>query len=271
MGQRALQVQGRRPQAAAVADGAGLVGRRDAGGRAARGRLLRGLAARAHHVPDVCGPREEDPPDDRGAGEADDPDRRCAGHEHRYHDEVRRGAAQCPRPHQERKCAEVLAEAAVRRVHDDRRARRLDPRRDPRRHRSGRAPLPGAGLRPPHLRLPNALSRLPGSDQHARARGAAAGERLARGSECAMKTTTTTQTTHYEVQKKRRESLLDEWKGYHKTILKRKDVVMHDVPSRRIRSGVYAGWDADRPTKNLDATVHELAPHTMTTVHRHSW
>src|SRR6266571_3122098 len=75
-----------------------------------------------------------------------------------------------------------------------------------------------------------------------------------------MKTTTTTKTTHYEIQKKRRESLLDEWKGYHKNVLKRKDVVMHDVPSRRIRSGVYAGYDGDRPTKNLDATVH-----------RHSW
>jgi len=86
-----------------------------------------------------------------------------------------------------------------------------------------------------------------------------------------MKTTTTTKTTHYEIQKKRRESLLDEWKGYHKTILKRKDVVMREVPSRRIRSGVYAGYDGDRPTKNLDATVHELAPHTTTTIHRHSW
>src|SRR2546430_2449347 len=86
-----------------------------------------------------------------------------------------------------------------------------------------------------------------------------------------MKTTTTTKTTHYEIQKKRRESLLDEWKGYHKTVQKRRDVVMHDVPSRRIRSGVYAGYDGDRPTKNLDATVHELAPHTTTTIHRHSW
>src|SRR5712691_2938878 len=65
--------------------------------------------------------------------------------------------------------------------------------------------------------------------------------------------------------------ILDEWKGYHKNVLRRKDVVMHDVPSRRIRSGVYAGYDGDRPTKNLDATVHELAPHTTTTVHRHSW
>ena len=58
-----------------------------------------------------------------------------------------------------------------------------------------------------------------------------------------MKTTTTTQVTHYEIQKKRRESLLEEWRGYHKTVIKRSDVLMVDVPSRRMRRGVYAGWD----------------------------
>jgi quercetin dioxygenase-like cupin family protein len=85
-----------------------------------------------------------------------------------------------------------------------------------------------------------------------------------------MKTTTTTQVTHYEVQKKRRTTLLEEWRGYHKT-LKRADVAMVEVPSRRMRRGVFAGWDGDRPTKNLDATVHEIPPATTTTVHRHSW
>jgi len=87
-----------------------------------------------------------------------------------------------------------------------------------------------------------------------------------------VKTTTSTQVTHYEVQKKRRESLLEEWRGYHKTVLKRADVVMHDDPYRRARRGVYAGWDGDRPTKNLDATIHELpAGLETTTIHRHSW
>ena len=86
-----------------------------------------------------------------------------------------------------------------------------------------------------------------------------------------MKTTTSTQVTHYEVQKKRRESLLEEWKGYHKKVIKRSDVQMVDVPSRRMRRGVYAGWDGDRPTKNLDATVHEIDPGETTTIHRHSW
>ena len=58
-----------------------------------------------------------------------------------------------------------------------------------------------------------------------------------------MKTTTSTQVTHYEIQKKRRESLLEEWKGYHKKVIRRADVQMVDVPSRRMRRGVYAGWD----------------------------
>lgn len=79
------------------------------------------------------------------------------------------------------------------------------------------------------------------------------------------------QESHYKIQKERRESLLAEWKGYHKTVIKRKDVVMHDVPTRRMRSGVYVGWHGDRPTINLDATLHEIAPGTTTTIHRHSW
>ncbi len=45
-----------------------------------------------------------------------------------------------------------------------------------------------------------------------------------------MKTTTQTQVTHYEVQKKRRASLLEEWRGYQKTVIRRADVVMHDDP-----------------------------------------
>ncbi len=86
-----------------------------------------------------------------------------------------------------------------------------------------------------------------------------------------MKTTTSTQVTHYEIQKTRRESLLDEWRGYHKTIIHRSDVSLVDVPSRRTRRGVYAGLDGDRPTKNLDATLHEVSARTTTTIHRHSW
>lgn len=86
-----------------------------------------------------------------------------------------------------------------------------------------------------------------------------------------MKTTTSTQVTHYEIQKKRRETLLEEWRGYHKTVIKRSDVQLSEVPSRRTRRGVYVGRDADRPSINLDASLHEIDPGVTTTVHRHSW
>lgn len=86
-----------------------------------------------------------------------------------------------------------------------------------------------------------------------------------------MKSITTTQASHYDIQKQRRASLIDTWRQYRKTVVRRSDVVMVDVAERRERRGVYVGPDADRPTINLDATVHEIAPGTMTTVHRHSW
>jgi len=86
-----------------------------------------------------------------------------------------------------------------------------------------------------------------------------------------VKTTTHTQVTHYEVQKKRRASLIEEWRGYRKTVIRRGDVVMHDDPVRRMRRGAFAGRDGDRPTMNLDASIHEIGAGTVSTIHRHSW
>ena len=70
--QRPVRLRRRGPQAPAGAPGARLVGWRDARLGAPRGRLLRGLAARPHHVPDLRGARRQDPRDDRRAGQADD-------------------------------------------------------------------------------------------------------------------------------------------------------------------------------------------------------
>ncbi len=81
--QRAVRLRRRRPQAAAGPSGAGLVGRGDAGLGPPGGRLLRRLAARPDHVPDLRGPGRQDPRADRRAGQADDHDRRRAGDEHR--------------------------------------------------------------------------------------------------------------------------------------------------------------------------------------------
>lgn len=86
-----------------------------------------------------------------------------------------------------------------------------------------------------------------------------------------MKSVTTTQASHYDIQKKRRAAFLEDWRQHWNTIVQRDDVAMIEAPERRERRGVYVGRDGDRPTINLDATVHEIAPHTTTTIHRHSW
>ncbi len=85
-----------------------------------------------------------------------------------------------------------------------------------------------------------------------------------------MATKTQTTTTHYHIQKKRRAEFLDEWRSYRQSVIRMEDVKL--VPTARgLRSGVYMGRDGDRPTRCLDALVHEVDPGTVTTVHRHSW
>ena len=77
-------------------------------------------------------------------------------------------------------------------------------------------------------------------------------------------------TTHYHVQKQRRADFIEEWRGNQRTVMHHGDVVMTDS-SRGGRVGVYLGVDGDRPTRTMDALVHELGPGDVTSVHRHSW
>jgi gentisate 1,2-dioxygenase len=85
-----------------------------------------------------------------------------------------------------------------------------------------------------------------------------------------MSTKTHTVTTHYHIQKKRRAEFIDEWRKHRQSVIRREDVAL--VPTARgLRTGVYMGWDGDRPTRMLDALVHEIDPGTVTTIHRHSW
>jgi gentisate 1,2-dioxygenase len=86
----------------------------------------------------------------------------------------------------------------------------------------------------------------------------------------AMVSRTKTETTHYHVQKTRRAAFIEQWRGYQRDIVRLEDVTMHDT-ARRSRIGVYVGAEGDRPTRTMDALVHELDPGTVTTVHRHSW
>ncbi len=85
-----------------------------------------------------------------------------------------------------------------------------------------------------------------------------------------MPTKTQTTTTHYHIQKKRRAEFIEEWRNYRQTVIRQEDVKL--VPTARgLRSGVYMGRDGDRPTRVLDAHVHEVDPGTVSTIHRHSW
>lgn len=85
-----------------------------------------------------------------------------------------------------------------------------------------------------------------------------------------MANRTTTQTTHYHVQKKRRADFLEEWRSYRQNVICSEDVHLADT-SRRMRRGVYMGADGDRPTRSMDALVHEIDPGVTSTIHRHSW
>ncbi|MFJ8553449.1 cupin domain-containing protein [Streptomyces sp. NPDC093676] len=85
-----------------------------------------------------------------------------------------------------------------------------------------------------------------------------------------MSTHTTTEVTHYHVQKHRRAAFIEEWRKNQRTVVALEDVEMHPT-ERGSRVGVYVGADGDRPTRTMDALAHELDPGTVTTLHRHSW
>ncbi|NUR05487.1 MAG: cupin domain-containing protein [Nocardioidaceae bacterium] len=85
-----------------------------------------------------------------------------------------------------------------------------------------------------------------------------------------MATKTTTNVTHYHVQKSRRAKFLEDWRQNHRTVIHHEDVEPVKT-ARGMRTGVYMGVDGDNPTRSMDALVHELDGGTSSTVHRHSW
>ncbi len=82
--------------------------------------------------------------------------------------------------------------------------------------------------------------------------------------------TTRVTATHYDVQKKRRSSFLYEWTKHYRTVVQGSEVQLFDT-ARRMRRGVYIGEEAGRPSRTIDATVHEIDPGITSTIHRHSW
>ncbi|MPZ95487.1 MAG: cupin domain-containing protein [Propionibacteriales bacterium] len=85
-----------------------------------------------------------------------------------------------------------------------------------------------------------------------------------------MTSRTSTQVSHYHIQKSRRAKFLEDWRANHRTVVALEDVAMHES-ARGDRIGVYVGADGDRQTRTMDALAHEVDPGVTTTVHRHSW
>jgi gentisate 1,2-dioxygenase len=85
-----------------------------------------------------------------------------------------------------------------------------------------------------------------------------------------MSTKTTTQVSHYWVQKNRRAKFVEDWRQNWRTVVAVEDVDLQET-ARGSRVGVYVGADGDRQTRTMDALLHEIDPGVVTTVHRHSW
>src|SRR3712207_7601593 len=85
-----------------------------------------------------------------------------------------------------------------------------------------------------------------------------------------MSTKTTTQVSHYWVQKNRRAKFVEDWRKNGRPVVAVEDVVLQET-ARGSRVGVYVGGDGDRQTRTRDALLHEIDPGVVTTVHRHSW
>ncbi|MBB5786881.1 cupin domain-containing protein [Jiangella mangrovi] len=77
--------------------------------------------------------------------------------------------------------------------------------------------------------------------------------------------------THYDVQNKRRASVVEEARKRRTAVVREADVVIEDSPLRRMRRGVYMGADGVRPTDVMATDLHEIPAGATSTIHRHSW
>jgi gentisate 1,2-dioxygenase len=76
--------------------------------------------------------------------------------------------------------------------------------------------------------------------------------------------------THYDIQQRRRKAIVEEGREHQQFIVRKKDVELQKT-ARGVRTGVYMGKDGDRPTRIIDALVHEVDPGVVSTIHRHAW
>ena len=76
---------------------------------------------------------------------------------------------------------------------------------------------------------------------------------------------------HYFVQRMRRTSFLEDWRGRRRSIARGADVRLAASAARRAKVGFLAGGDSPVPMRAIDARILEIAPGTTTSTHRHSY
>ena len=82
---------------------------------------------------------------------------------------------------------------------------------------------------------------------------------------CAMLNRTQTAMTHYDIQQRRRNKIVEDGRETQRMIVRKNEVELIET-ARGVRTGVYMGKDGDRPTRIIDALVHEVDPGVVSTI-----
>lgn len=75
---------------------------------------------------------------------------------------------------------------------------------------------------------------------------------------------------HYFVQRRRRFSLLDDWRARRRSFAPGANLRLEHSPTRNARVGVLVGEEAGVPMQVIDARIIEVAPRSVTSTHRHA-
>ncbi len=78
-------------------------------------------------------------------------------------------------------------------------------------------------------------------------------------------------TSHYDVQKKRREDIVEEWNRNRKALGKGAQLTLEPSPIRGVRQGMLIGTDGGVPTRSIDCRIVEIPGGGRTSTHRHSY
>ena len=76
---------------------------------------------------------------------------------------------------------------------------------------------------------------------------------------------------HYFVQRVRRTSFMEDWRGKRRSLARGRDVRFAESAQRRAKLGFLAGGDSPVPMRAIDARILEIAPGATTSTHRHAY